>query len=493
MRDELQSQKNSIHTSNFIESSAGKKIKVSDSVVTKNLMDKILAINVDSASWIRTNETGSQILEQIKSESTVEEIIRTLEELYQVPRELIEEDVISFINNCYDRNLIEFTENKVVSTNLAEQLNDDTLKTVYLDITGNCNLKCPYCYLDEEVKDLEAEYWVNTLKEIDHMDIDDLYITGGEPLLRTDLFDIMEAANIQNIKTVGLLTNGTNISSRNIDAIYNYFNVVQIALDGVKKETHEISRGRGTYEKVLNGIGLLSDALKDSKLDQVLISMTVFHENKTEVSDMVHFAYSKGCNFSFFNVLPAGKAKIPNELNWLEPNQYFEVVINAYKEFSKICNENLKKGRKTDFYIKPSNIRCGSIYTNEPVLNCGLGTKELSIGSDGTVYPCRGFHQPDMAIGNIKYSTLNDLHKKSFNHFSSLSVKQVSDCNVCDIKHFCGGGCRLYVSSRDLNEIDPNCKLYESSIYSAMLCKDKNIDELVNAMDFLYRNGINGG
>ena len=342
--------------------------------------------------------------------------------------------------------------------------------------------------MNSTTNELTTEDWISLIDEIDNLHVENLFITGGEPLLRDDLFDILNNANFKNIKTTGLLTNGTLIDSENIDDICENFNVVQIALDGVNKKTHEISRGKNTFDRVLNSIELLKSAHDSSKLDQVLISMTVFEENKAEVSEMVRFAYSKNCNMSFFNVLPAGRANKFSGLHWLTSDEYNQIIIDAYRTFNEIIDENLMKGKKTSFYIKPSNVNYGSIYTTEPIHNCGLGIKELSIGSDGTVYPCRGLHFSDLSVGNIKDNKLYTLYQKSVERFSDVSVDKNIVCKNCNLKYFCGGGCRLYgYLNGELNGNDPNCKLHEISIYSAMLCKDKNVDELIDTIESMYK------
>lgn len=476
--------------------STKEQIKINDTIIIKNLMNKTLVVDVKNANWIRINDTGSQILKLIDGNLSIEDIKKEISKIYNIPEDLIEEDITYFINNCYKKGMIVPSAILAPDKSNAEATNC-LLKTVYVNITERCNLECPYCYLEDsndgnnKIQELKVEDWKRVLKEINHMHIDDLFFTGGEPLIRKELFDILEDTDLKNINTIGLITNGTNISSKNIDKICDNFNIVQIALDGVNKETHEISRGKGTYDKVIKAIDLLKIALDDSKIDQVLISMTISHENKNEVREMVRFAYSKNFNLSFFNVLPVGQAKNSKKLNWLDSDQYMQVIIDAYNEFSKIVAENISRGKKTDFYIKPSNIRYASIYASKPICNCGLGIKELSISADGTVYPCRGLHIPELSIGNVKDNEMLNLYQKSLERFSSISVNKIPDCGICDIRYFCGGGCRIYGCIRgDLYGKDPNCKLYKSSIYSAMLCKDRNIDELIDTTKIMYQNKI---
>jgi len=471
---------------------ANDRITYNKSFVKKAINNNTLLIDINNVVWIRTNSTGDQILKLIDEERLIGDIIQNISKIYRVPEALIKEDVDSFILDCYRKNVIS-ARGKNASSDLIKSTND-RLNKVYINVTEKCNLNCPYCYNSGPnigLNELSTEEWIQTLRQIDEMCVSTVIFTGGEPLLRKDLFDIIKSVEFKNIKIIGLITNGTCITNDNIDNICDSFDIIQIALDGVNKDTHELSRGKGSYSKVINSISLLKNAIESKKIKQVLLSMTVFKENKHEIRDMVRFAYSNKFDLSFFNVLRIGSAANPVKLNWLDNDEYMQVISEAYDEYIKITTEDLYRGKNINFYIRPSNIKYGSIFLKRPIRNCGLGIKELSIGSDGTVYPCRGLKLPELSIGNIRDTDIISLYKLSSERFKNINVNSITDCSKCDVKYFCGGGCRIFgYMNGDAYGMDPNCRLYKSSIYSSMICKNKPLKDIVDTTVQIYKNNM---
>lgn len=226
---------------------ANERFKINDSVFIKEFAGKILAIDPGNAKWVKTNETGQRILELMDGSLTVGEIRRDISKKYNVPEELIQEDVEVFIDKCIQKGMVRSGMPNATSSESGTISSQSKLNTVYINITSKFDPDYPNCHNGCSMgvsNDLDSATWINVLKEIDQMDIEELIIKGGEPLIRKDMFEIIKESGLKNTKSIGLITSGTNIKDTNIEEICSCFNAVQIALDGVSKETHETSRGR---------------------------------------------------------------------------------------------------------------------------------------------------------------------------------------------------------------------------------------------------------
>ena len=106
---------------------------------------------------------------------------------------------------------------------------------VHIDITGKCNLRCIHCFASEKYKDhLTTEDVLKIMAEVKSLGIERATISGGEPFLRDDLFEILEEAP----KDISILTNATILTDQHIDKLLKLdekgkFIDMRISLDGV--------------------------------------------------------------------------------------------------------------------------------------------------------------------------------------------------------------------------------------------------------------------
>ncbi len=137
-----------------------------------------------------------------------------------------------------------------------------TPREIGVEITSRCNLRCSYCYYfdNEEVDyhDLTTQEWLQFFKECGEAGVMELQIAGGEPFMRKDLRTLLEGV-VRNRMRFSLLSNGRLIDDQIAAFIADTgrCNSIQVSVDGSSPDTHDVHRGKGSFEHAVNGIRTL--------------------------------------------------------------------------------------------------------------------------------------------------------------------------------------------------------------------------------------------
>ncbi|MBD3256743.1 MAG: radical SAM protein [Candidatus Lokiarchaeota archaeon] len=162
------------------------------------------------------------------------------------------------------------------------------LNNLWLQITGlTCNLKCRHCYLScnptNKTKNfLNMDKIKKALEEVNRDDLDEICLTGGEPLLHRDINNIIR--HCIKYTNVNIITNGTLINDkkarflRQIEIDSDYEIVFRISLDHYKEHKNDEIRGKGSYKKTVNGI----KSLVNNGFNPVINAVNLWEEDENE-------------------------------------------------------------------------------------------------------------------------------------------------------------------------------------------------------------------
>ncbi|WP_338739647.1 GTP 3',8-cyclase MoaA [Haloplanus salilacus] len=180
---------------------------------------------------------------------------------------------------------------------------------VRVSLTDRCNFDCVYCHneglgdtrgpMEPQDDEMSTDDIVRFLEVAAEFDVDSVKFTGGEPMLRDDLEEIIRRT--PDSMEVSMTTNGTYLPGRAqdlVDAGLERVNVSQDALD--PDEFAEITKS-GAYDKVMEGV----DAALDAGLDPVKLNMVVFEHTAGYVEGMVnHVAENDGLQLQLIEYMP---------------------------------------------------------------------------------------------------------------------------------------------------------------------------------------------
>lgn len=327
------------------------------------------------------------------------------------------------------------------------------------DSTDDCNLSCLHCYHPTHIQDkslMMLEEAKNMLNDLSNTAkrwsmVPRISISGGEPLLRKDLLEILYHAKEEGIITA-LLTNGTLLTPTKAKTIYDAgIRRLQISIDG-KRETHNHIRNKPfAYDDALEGIVNASKAGID-----VTVSMTLMQINKEDFEDVIETAIKTGAKQVGF------KTYVPDKKIGLNDPEYIGAV-DVLPVFRKTGELMEQYGDKITILnsdvlwkiVEPTNPRIEDAKRqNRYLTGCSAGYMALLVLSDGTVYPCRRLPIP---IGNIKEGISNLI-------INSTVMQELRDLDkmkrntLCDKVAYCRG-CRAiaYAISGDYMAKDPMC------------------------------------
>lgn len=128
------------------------------------------------------------------------------------------------------------------------------LRYAALYLTRACNLACKFCFFSagKAYKDeMTTGDYYRLLDDMSAMGVGSVYLMGGEPLMRRDVFAI--ASRARSLGMACLVTNGTLLTEARADKVLENFTFVQVSVDGLQEE-HDRFRGPGTFERTVQGI-----------------------------------------------------------------------------------------------------------------------------------------------------------------------------------------------------------------------------------------------
>lgn len=318
------------------------------------------------------------------------------------------------------------------------------LRSLTWVITGLCNLDCIFCeagrLLDNKI-DTPLKRCFEIINEAYNLGIKTVHITGGEPFLRKDFFDILRYLKQKKIR-VSVTTNGTlfaKMSEEKMDIIRNTIDNVFISLDSADKDRFDYIRGeKGTFELVLAGIKRL---LSFSGIN-VIITAVITKENYSDIPSLIELSKELGItDINFQPVSPTARFKTDfvkdkdkfmvidqNELENL--NRTVHNAVKRIKDLNMKSNLNFLELYLIE-YFNSFKENYNGLYLNNILkghFKCIVPFYSLSIRHDGSVQCCAMLP----SIGNIKNSSLKELWIASSETRRSLKKSEFFPiCNKC--------------------------------------------------------------
>jgi len=335
---------------------------------------------------------------------------------------------------------------------------------VVWDVTYACNLRCKHCYatagkpLPDELTTEEA---LDAIDKFDRLGVTVISLSGGEPLVRKDIFELTSYAASKGIY-VAIATNGTLITEEIAKKMKeNGVSYVQISLDG-KKETHEMFRGiKGCYDKTVEGI---KNCVKQDFF--VNVSMTVTRFNYRDVDAVIELCEKLGVNwFMHYNFIPTGRGKsileadiTPEQREGLLKFLYMRnktsniSLLSTAPQFARVALQCEAEFIPTHFYnVTGDRLK----QLAEFIGGCGAGRFYMSMKANGDIQPCVFF---PLKVGNIREDDLEELwlHNHVFEDLRNKDI--IEGCGNCSYRYYCGGcRARAYNYFGDYLMPDPGC------------------------------------
>lgn len=353
--------------------------------------------------------------------------------------------------------------------------------------TNRCNLNCIHCHQNSgetEEKELTTKEVFKVIDKLGDEGISILTFSGGEPLIRSDVFDAIKRADDKDILCT-IASNGTMMTKQIVEKLKKSgIRRIEIGLDGCRAETHDFLRNTpGAFEATLQGI---KNCAKIG-FDEICATMTLHAKNFTELQGTVELAEDLGVNRFYLNrLIPAGRGTSVISLD-VTKKQRIEALDYIYEKFydSVTRGEGIQcYARGMTYYGRLGFERSGgTVFTVSEALSgyskmwreklgegvsklvrnyafgfggCSAGITYAGLTAGGSLLPCV---PAPIKLGNLLKEGLEDLWvSNDLLNYMRRRNELKGACGSCAYNFICGG-CRYtaYVSNGDWLTADPSC------------------------------------
>jgi heme b synthase len=337
------------------------------------------------------------------------------------------------------------------------------LRLVAWETTRNCNLSCVHCRASATCGPYEGEMDTQAafrlLGQIAEVDRPIVILTGGEPLLRPDIFDIAEYGTSLGLRMV-MAPNGTLVTAQTAAKMAKAgIRRISISLDGATAERHDAFRGvPGAFEGALSGIKRAKAAGIEFQ-----INTTVTKTNLDQIPRILTLAETLGAvAHHIFLLVPTGRGKYivdqeidareyEETLNWFYDQRdktRLQLKATCAPHYHRILRQRAKAENKT--------VTFHSHGLDAVTRGCLAGSGFCFISHRGVVQPC-GFL--DLNCGDVSRQPFGEIWRNSAQLKTLRDANQLKGkCGVCEYRRLCGGcRARAYEASGDFMAAEPLC------------------------------------
>lgn len=351
----------------------------------------------------------------------------------------------------------------------SNNLNITPPRWLLAELTYKCPLQCPYCSnpmnYAKHTEELGTEDWKRVLSQARKMGAVQLGFSGGEPLTRQDLPELVQHARQLGYYS-NLITSGYGLTEDKIIQLKEAgLDHIQVSIQASTQELNDHLAGTASYETKKQ----VAHLVKKHGYPMVLC-VVIHRENIHQMRQILEMAEELGADYlELANTQYYGWAHENRDLLLPTKEQFeeAEAIAQAYKE--KVA------GKMKIYYVIPD------FYEDRPkaCMN-GWGTTFLTIAPDGVALPCHSARElPGLDCPNVNDFSIEEIwhESKAFNFFRGNEWMK-EPCRSCDEKEKDFGGCRCqaYMLTGDMYKTDPVCskspehQLVQDAIDSARAC-----------------------
>jgi radical SAM protein with 4Fe4S-binding SPASM domain len=297
--------------------------------------------------------------------------------------------------------------------------------------------------LDSELTTEEARFLIDELSYLNSVLL--LVLSGGEPLLREDILDIVEYASQAGFITV-LGSNGTLLTRETLKSLKEAgLRGVGISIDSTIPSNHDSFRGfNGAWELSINALRFAGDLGIETQMD-----VTLTDRNIHEIENFVELGASLSVKaVNFFFLVCTGRAMKTDITGY-----NYESTLKKITQLIKMEKRLMIRARCTPHIYRLLYEEGFKI--SQGTRGCLAGRHYMRIDPEGNVTPCP--YMP-FILGNIKKSSLTDIWENSTYLRQMREERYKGKCGVCEYVEICGGcRARALIEKRDFMEEDPLC------------------------------------
>ncbi len=332
----------------------------------------------------------------------------------------------------------------------SNNLNITPPRWLLAELTYKCPLQCPYCSnpLDytKHNAEISTEDWKRVLSQARKMGAVQLGFSGGEPLTRQDLPELVQHARQLGFYS-NLITSGYGLTEEKIIQLKEAgLDHIQVSIQASSKELNDHIAGTESYETKKQ----VAHLVKKHGYPMVLC-VVIHRENIHQMPEILAMAEELGADYlELANTQYYGWAHKNRDLLMPTKEQFdkAEAIAQAYKE--KVA------GKMKIYYVIPD------FYEDRPkaCMN-GWGTTFLTIAPDGVALPCHSARElPGLDCPNVTEYSIEEIwnESKAFNFFRGTEWMK-EPCRSCDEKEkdFGGCHCQAFILTGDMKNADPVC------------------------------------